>query len=51
MRRRRRMRMRPFDESRLVSEWMDVWEAEALMVRVQRDTGLGLDVERVVVAI
>jgi hypothetical protein len=35
----------PFEESRLVSEWMDAWEAEALRVRVEADVGLGLMVE------
>ena len=40
--------MRPFGESRLVSEWMEKWEAEALSVRVQGDVGLRLLVERAV---
>ena len=38
--------MRPFECSRLVSEWMEKWEAEALRVRVEEDMGLGLDVEQ-----
>jgi len=37
--------MRPFAQSRLVTEWMEKWEAEALRVRVEADVGLGLMVE------
>jgi hypothetical protein len=29
-----------------MSEWMDVWEAEALTVLVERDAGLSVFVER-----
>lgn len=42
------MTTRPFAQSRLVSEWMDMWEAEALSVRVEGDVGLRLLVERAV---